>query len=246
MFSPWKERKERRAYLHDLLTNHKIVHVYQPICDLRNDRVYGHEALLRVKGDGVLQNPLELFALAHDAGLSYELDREALSSGLLRRPQGDGYLFLNILPSTLVHERFWRDFPALVGRANIAQSRIVLEITESESMPSLSSLQASLRRLKEYGVLVALDDFGIGSSLQLFLELTPEIIKIDRMLVKEIEQSPRKQMVVRVIQFLCRKNSLILIAEGIETKEELEVLKRLGIRFGQGYLLGTPIFGHEA
>src|SRR5690606_28786806 len=125
--------------------------------------------------------------------------------------------------------------------AGLAPSRLILELTEHERVEDVDCLQAAFAALAGQGVGLALDDFGDGrSSLRLWAQLKPQMVKLDKFFVRQIHRDSRNVEVVRAILRLCAAFGTPLVAEGVESVEELAVLRDLGCHFGQGYLFGRP------
>jgi EAL domain-containing protein (putative c-di-GMP-specific phosphodiesterase class I) len=209
---------------------------FQPVIDLARASVVGYEALARF--DGPVPSPLPWFEAAHLHGRLVELEAVALRSALAAHASlpTNTFLTVNIGPgsidSPLVRE-VWEDHPALGG--------VVIELTEHERIDSYASLEPALNRLRSAGALLAIDDAGAGyAGLQHVLSLRPDIIKLDRALVEGLDRDEAKRTLVEMIGTLAGRLDAWLLAEGIETGEELDVLVALGVPLAQGYFLGRP------
>ncbi len=210
--------------------------VYQPIVDLNDGTTIGVEALARFP-EGHSDRPEVWFEEAHEVHLGVRLELAALSAALRdidRLPPGCD-VSLNASPEAL-------ESPALRYVLESAPAdRLVIEVTEHEKVQDYRRLVASLQDLRERGVRIAVDDTGSGfASLQHILELRPEIVKLDRTLVMDLDRSPVRRSLVASLQHFSTEVDLRLVAEGIETVGELEALMSLGIRVGQGFLLAHP------
>ncbi|MGP8221421.1 MAG: EAL domain-containing protein [Acidimicrobiales bacterium] len=210
--------------------------VYQPIVELLSGAVVGFEALSRFASTP-LRPPNEWFTEAAAVGLGVELELHVLRAALAeqhRMPAGT-YLSLNVSPQTAMS-------PLLLDLlANSPCEHIVLEITEHVGVEDYETLAESLLRLRSKGLRVAIDDAGSGyASLRHILNIRPDIIKLDVALTRGIDVDPARQaLAVALVSF--RKNiDAVLVAEGIETQSELDMLIRLGLQHGQGYYLGRP------
>ncbi|WP_223283312.1 EAL domain-containing protein, partial [Achromobacter xylosoxidans] len=220
---------------------------FQPVVDLSHSRIYGHESLIRGPVDTALHFPDALFAEARRQGLHPQLELASFRAGAQGFHQHDaaGMLFLNLSGSALLH--YWtlwgEEMPErLLKNCSLAPSSIIVELTEqdplSEHMGELSSAFACLRA---HGMRVALDDYGVGNSnLQLWAEMQPDLVKIDRYFFAGIGQDERKQNMVRAILKVAQHLGTTIVAEGIETAEDLAVVRELDIRYAQGWLLGRP------
>jgi len=205
---------------------------YQPVIDLRTRHTVGHEALARF-GHG----PPELwFSEAHNVGLGVELEMTAILKAWDGRPQ-DGYLAVNVSPITLMSDMLI-DF----ARSNPTPERLVVELTEHAVVENYEHLRAALALLRSLGVRVAVDDAGSGiSSFRHILTIAPDIVKLDRSLIAKLESDPaRRALGEALVQFAAQINA-DLVAEGIERVEERTACLDIGIRYGQGYLLGRPL-----
>jgi diguanylate cyclase (GGDEF)-like protein len=219
---------------------------YQPIVHLSNGAVVGHESLIRGPIDSPLRMPDALFRAAHAEGLGVELElacvREGLRSWVLH--QRDKRLFLNLSASALVKavERtsvpgFLKELQAL----DVSPAALVIEITEHERITDMPRLIDLAQALRSQGLRFALDDFGDGrSSLRLWAELRPEIVKIDRYFVQGLHDEACKVQTLKGLSRFAETFGTVLLAEGIETEAELKVIRDLGIELGQGYFLGRP------
>lgn len=220
---------------------------FQPLVDIAQDRIFGHESLIRGPVDSSLHMPDALFAQARRQGLHPQLELASLRAGAQgfheRLPTGT--LFLNLSGSALMH--FWglwgeKMAEHLLSDCELAPSNIVIELTEQDALgDQLDAVRHALASLRAHGLRIALDDYGIGNSnLQLWSVTQPEFIKIDRFFFHGIGQDDGKQKMVRAIVSLARHMGTPVVAEGIETAEELDIVRHMDIRFAQGWLLGRP------
>jgi EAL domain-containing protein (putative c-di-GMP-specific phosphodiesterase class I) len=212
---------------------------FQPIVELESNRTVGVEALARFRS-ALDQSPDRWFHEAAQVGVGLELELATLRSSLaaLDRIPEHMYLAVNVSPETLVS-------PQLVRLcAQCDARRVVLEITEHslvEDYGALSERAASLRRI---GIRLAIDDAGAGfASLRHVLKLCPDLIKIDRSITRDIDTQLRHQSLASAMLTFAQGTSAFVVAEGIETANELSTLKQLGIPYGQGYYLGHPVLG---
>ncbi len=219
---------------------------FQPIADLAEGRSAAHEALIRTPAGCPWPHPDALFAAARDEGclvaLEIECVRLALQAWLQHRPPGR--LFVNLSAQALVTALGQADLDLLLTRTEdeaLSASGVVIELTEHERVRDIAALEAAVQRLRRHQVAIALDDFGDGrSSLRLWSELKPEFVKIDRYFVHQLPQHPEKLQTLRALIQIAQVFGSTLIAEGIETEDELHLVRDLGIRLGQGWLLGRP------
>jgi EAL domain-containing protein (putative c-di-GMP-specific phosphodiesterase class I)/FixJ family two-component response regulator len=211
--------------------------VFQPIIELSQVRTIGYEALARFCVEPV-RTPDRWFADAADVGLGDALEVAAVSKALESLPRmtpGDVFLAINVSPGTLLH----RGLLDLMTE-NVA-SRVVLELTEHHQIEDYGPVLDALGALRERGVRIGVDDTGAGfSSLRHILALTPDIIKLDMSLVRDIDQDPARRALAASMAAFAADTGAQLIAEGVETAEELLALVALGVRYAQGYHLGRP------
>jgi EAL domain-containing protein (putative c-di-GMP-specific phosphodiesterase class I) len=236
------DARERRRRLLQVLIREDVTMLFEPIASLSGREVLGYEALVRGPSGSDLQTPGAFFESAEEAGLLFEADslcrRKALAAarGL---PPGKR-LFLNCLPSA-IHDPDFRGaaLRKTLERMHLRPSDVVFEISERESIGNFAVFREARDHFASLGLGVALDDMGVGySSLQAVMELAPDFIKVDQSLVRGIDNDPPRQELLRALNAVAAKLGARLIAEGIETSEELASLQRLGIPLGQGYLLG--------
>ena len=215
--------------------------VFQPIVHLEDLRVVAHEGLMRhAKGR---MTPLQLLDMARDAGRLGELETQAART-LVSAFDFDrgGRLLLNlsahaILQGALRPQQIIESLQ-LAGRD---LSRFVIEITERDIVEDVGRLADALGYLRAAGIRIALDDFGNGhSNFELWHELGPEYVKLDRYLIHDIAQSPGRLSIVRALVQVAESLGTDLIAEGVEHVQDLAIIQDLGIRYAQGYLLGRP------
>lgn len=219
---------------------------YQPIVQLKDGAVMGHESLIRGPLDTPLRSPDALFQAAKGEGLSIELEEACLHQGLRSWIAGrhDKRLFLNLSAHAIVQlmERVSvADFLKSLVAVAVAPSALVVEITEHERVTDLPRLIAAAASLRALGLRFALDDFGDGrSSLRLWAELRPEFVKIDKFFVHDLQAHAVKVQTLKGLSRFAETFGTVLIAEGIETEDELQIVRDLGIELGQGYFLGRP------
>ncbi|NEU14863.1 EAL domain-containing protein [Methylobacterium sp. BTF04] len=210
--------------------------VLQPIFDLQSRTVISCEALCRFRALPY-RSPDKWFKDATDAGLGCELELAVLRTTLAVFPllPCSISLSVNASPELVISGRLSDLIPAQYA------DRTIIEITEHASVSSYAELHAQLAPLKQLGVKVAVDDAGAGySGLQHIVQLGPDIIKMDMSLTRAIDTDPARRALASAMVFYAREMGSRIVAEGIETTEELSTLKLLGADRGQGYLLGKP------
>jgi len=223
----------RRDVIRAMIAKGAFHPVFQPIVDIERDVTVGHEALTRFD-DGV--RPDIRFAEAAAVGIDGELELATLRASLAAAeglPERD-WLSLNVSPALLMAG------DTLPNLVESSRRRLVLEVTEHTQIANYPVLLAAMKRLGP-AVEFAVDDAGAGfASLRHILELKPAFVKLDRWLIADLESDEARQAMIVGLRHFARATGCRLIAEGIETEDELAILRALNIRLGQGYLLGRP------
>jgi EAL domain-containing protein (putative c-di-GMP-specific phosphodiesterase class I)/DNA-binding response OmpR family regulator len=222
-----------REGIREVIDRRALRPVFQPIVDLVTSGVVGHEALTRF-ADGT--PPDRRFAEAAGVDLGIDLEVACLESAVLASVHlpSETFLSLNVSPEiVLEHER--------LARLLRAPARpVVLEITEHAPVDDYDALRTSLRTFAP-AVQVAIDDAGAGyASFRHIVELQPDFVKLDIGLVRSLDQDAPRRALIGGIDYFALKSGCRLIAEGIETQNELMSLQDLSVELGQGYLLGRP------
>ncbi|MFN3213750.1 MAG: EAL domain-containing protein [Henriciella sp.] len=226
----------KRARVGSVVANSSFNIVFQPIIDLLTMNTAGFESLSRFSVEPV-RSPDIWFNEAADVGLSTELELSAIEVALqnLDRMICDTYLSVNVSPRTLLTDAFQTKMHSF------DLSKVVLEITEHAVIEDYDDVNRALAILRQRGLRVAIDDAGAGhSSLRHIVQLDPEFIKLDMSLTRNVDSDLARRALVSALVFYTRETSAQIIAEGIETKSELDTLKLLGVSRGQGYYLGKP------
>ncbi len=218
--------------------------VYQPILDVRQGHHFACEALVRGPEDSALHTPAALFAAAASGRWTHELEWLAVETAILNfaEQQSSLRLFVNMSVGCLCASRehlvaVRRD----LLRLGVPPSRIVIELTENESVTHFSDLQETLHAFRQLGIQIAMDDMGEGfSNLRMWSEVRPEFVKIDRHFVSGIDADPLKRHFVRAMHEIADACGSALIAEGVETATQLAVLTDIGIAYLQGFGIARP------
>lgn len=206
---------------------HGLWSALQPIVDLRSGDVVAHEALLRGAPGTEWESPAALFEKA--SALGHRVTLEAIARDLSLRRLADlppnQKIFVNI-------DALSPEIPAMPGHAEIDPRRVVLEISEQQPVLMNPTLLAQVARWRGQGHAIALDDA--------ILTLMPDLLKLDRVIIANLDQDPKRQVIVKHMVEICGELGILLLAEGIETVAELRVLQDVGVTVGQGFLLGRP------
>ncbi|MCK4911048.1 MAG: EAL domain-containing protein [Thermodesulfovibrionales bacterium] len=220
--------------------------MFQPIVDLRDTTPVGFEALLRGPEGTPFESPGPLFnncgELSEDVLL--KLDMACMGSAL--RTSGplppDSRLFINIKGSTLLElSTDLGGLMDLLSELDIPASRVVFELSESMGMESTMEVTRCVQSFRRLGFRFALDDIGVRSPyLYHLLWMEPEYIKLDRTFIKDVDSFERKRDLVEGVVMMASRMGTSLIAEGVESKEEFDTLRYLGVGYVQGFFLGMP------
>lgn len=228
----------------DIVENELLYPVYQPIVSLRDGEVMGYEALSRISLENCLINTEEFFHMAQKLDSLWRVEalcrRKSLQNALDKR--AGVKLFLNVDPDVIKDPQFKEGITCqFLRRYKLMPEDIVFEITERNSIHDEEAFRGVIRHYQNQTFQIAIDDFGNGyAGMNRICALEPEYIKIDMEIVRGIDKDNlKKSLVESMIQF-CKKNEIYLIAEGIETREEMLTLIKLGVPYGQGYYLLRP------
>jgi EAL domain-containing protein (putative c-di-GMP-specific phosphodiesterase class I)/GGDEF domain-containing protein len=241
-----RETPSTLASFRKVLSEQLLTPLYQPIVDLRTAAIVGFEGLIRGPADTALHTPAALFNVARMCGELVTLEQvcRSIHIATFKRLALPGRLFLNLNPDAAIapapagHSGGMR---ALADTANLSETDVVLELTESFSSANYGALRQAMQAWRQAGVQLALDDLGEGySSLRMWLELRPEFVKIDKCFIRGIDTDTVKRQFVRSMLDMARQTQAKVVAEGIETEGELRTVIRLGVHYGQGYWLGRP------
>lgn len=230
----------------ELIRQRALKPVFQPIASMKDGAIYAHEALIRGPRGTPLYTPQALFAAARKEGVLEELEVACVAAALDKwgELRQTGRLFVNLSAAALLATV--RNSPPgaileSIKARGLQPDRLVVELTEHDRVDEIEALVEVVRGMHEAGVMLALDDFGNGaSSLRLWSELEPDIVKIDMYFTRELAQRSKKFQTMRALLEVARVFGSTLVAEGIEAAEDLRVIRELGLDLGQGYLLGVP------
>jgi EAL domain-containing protein (putative c-di-GMP-specific phosphodiesterase class I)/GGDEF domain-containing protein len=236
----------RQAGVQALIASGLLTPHFQPIADLASGRVIAHEALIRGPRGSQLASPDALFAAARQEGCELELELECMRCALRAWAAVglSGKLFVNMSAAALIKAMSGDDRRrtlSLLTSLGVPPSAIVIELTEHERVHDIPQLLDIARQLTQRHVTLALDDFGDGrSSLRLWSELRPALVKIDKYFTANLAGCADRLQTFRALLQLAETFGASLVAEGIEDEAQLRVLRDLGVHLGQGWFIGRP------
>jgi EAL domain-containing protein (putative c-di-GMP-specific phosphodiesterase class I) len=243
---------QNKKQLQRIILKEQITTLFQPIYDMETLRPHGFEALCRGPKNSEFFSPLALFDTAEKSDLAFELDhlcrRKALQaagdrgSGLSREFK----LFINTLPFSMRDPDFQgNELIRLLGK-NLAPDQIVFEVTERRAIENYHLFRDAMKYFQHLRCLFAIDDMGAGySGLDKIVELQPNYVKLDMSMVRDIHTSFVKKEMVQTFKAMADKIDAKLVAEGIEKREEFEVVREIGVNYIQGNYLGRPLQGFQ-
>lgn len=240
--------RERTNWFPEFLSKGRMVPHFQPIVDLRDGQVIGREALMRGKLGPVEVRGGELMqaAEAHDALYLFDMRARsaALETGLAVLPEGE-ILFVNLDPRAVVDvgasvRQTW-PLVAAASAGGDASRRVCLELVAPERVPDRPLLEQIVAVHREHGALISLDDLSGGADALRCLEvIRPDFAKLDRAITAGIEHSLARRRIVAALVEYAQEQGCKVVAEGVERDTEFEVMRDLGVDYGQGYYFGHP------
>lgn len=241
---PANHDQSMMIHLQRIVAERNLTPRFQPIIDLRDASIFGHEGLIRGPSNSPLHSPLSLFKIASEHGLTLEVEhlcRQLILESFAQKAVASK-VFLNVSPDCLLQPNM-RSGETLryIQELGLDPRNVIIELTENAPAYDYDLLRAATRHYRDMGFEIAMDDLGEGfSSLRLWSELRPDYVKIDQHFIQGIDLDPVKRQFVRSIQQIAQNSGTKVIAEGIETPEEFSVILDLGIAYGQGYHIGRP------
>jgi EAL domain-containing protein (putative c-di-GMP-specific phosphodiesterase class I) len=229
--------------LSHIIENHDINIVFQPIFDITRQCIAGHEALSRGPQGSALHAPQVLFEVADKLGRLSELELICRKKAIIAFVKLDlpGKLFLNVSPQVLLDSQHPKgETMQLLQTYGLPCQRVVIEITEHQRVDD-GLLKQAVNYYRQRGFTIAIDDLGSGhSGLRQWSELMPDIVKIDRYFIENCHLDVVKKEFLKFILSLAKATNALVIAEGIESEEELKLLASMGVSLTQGFLLERP------
>ncbi|MFQ3586371.1 MAG: EAL domain-containing protein [Fimbriimonadaceae bacterium] len=256
LFEEWmgvqaRQRFEVEREMRDALDQRAFIVHFQPLVDLRSGQIAGAEALVRWKHPSLgIVSPGSFIPIAEETGLirhlgDFVLEEACRHTAAWIREGTVGPEFrihVNVAPLQFERSDLHVRIRELSEAYGILPEQIILEITESTMMEQVASIVPILNRLRTHGVKIALDDFGTGySSLGRISKLPIDEVKIDRSFVTDLGDNMESVAIIRALIQLCRSIGIVVVAEGVETEEQLIHLFTLGCHVGQGFLFSRPL-----
>ena len=248
-----EERLQLETDLHYAMEHNEFVLHYQPQINLHSGQIHGVEALIRWNhpSKGLL-SPAAFLDMLEETGGIIDVGRQLLDSACHQAVHWHAAGFNELIMAVNISSReFWHEDLIAGVQAALAQSglpprALQLELTEGIFMENMNVAVDRVHELKALGISVSVDDFGTGYSSLAHLKRFPlDVLKIDRYFVKDIQHDPVNEALVRSILSLCKNLNLKTVAEGIETREQLDRLQALGCQIMQGYYLSRPVPAHQ-
>ncbi|MCU0550408.1 MAG: EAL domain-containing protein [Leptolyngbya sp. Prado105] len=237
----------KHAWFFQVLANQQLFFNYQPIFDLNSRRVIAHECLARARNDqGQQFNGKQLIDAALSMNLTREFDNLARSicfTSLAQWNQAERPIFfINVLPNAIAHspESLERNFQQILD-LGLYPDQIVFELTEVEALTNHPNLPKVIRQIRAGGFGLALDDLGSNVAIDHYcMELRPDVIKLDRRIVHGCSRYEMKQVMVKSYVQAAQELGITVLAEGLETPEDINFCRSIGVDLGQGFGLGMP------
>jgi EAL domain-containing protein (putative c-di-GMP-specific phosphodiesterase class I)/AmiR/NasT family two-component response regulator len=237
------QEQETITELRRIIDDESVNVCFQPIYFLKPMRLLGLEMLSRPQTTTPMLNPEVFFKAALKYGVYYEVEMIGWRKGIKMAADlfdGRQKLFLNCDPYLVESDKFKTVRKTFDG-LGMSSNEIFLEITERSAVIAFDAFYERIREYRQDGFKIAVDDLGAGySSLESIIEIRPEAVKLDRRIVNGVSSDPYKNSIVKLFVTFCRENSIICVAEGIETKQDFDALIELGVDAGQGYYLCRP------
>lgn len=239
-----KITKAQQIQFLEILEKKKIHPVYQPIVSLSDGSIYGYEALSRIDLPDCKFNTEQMFKIAEKMKCVWELEsicRKKSIHNAVSKPKNTK-LFINADPKVIHDSKFRSGVTAgYLKKYGMSPNDIVFEITERTSIEDAKTFKRSIEHYTKQNYKIAIDDFGSQyAGPDRLCQLKPHIIKIDIAIIRDIDKDAFKRSFVKSMAVFGKTTDVKILAEGIETREELETLINLGIDYGQGYYLARP------
>ncbi|PLS18087.1 EAL domain-containing protein [Bacillus sp. M6-12] len=216
----------------------------QPIFDVATREIRAYEVLTRGPAGTELESPLTLFSVARQTNMLYELELIVVQKTLEQISLNGSAqnVFINLTPITVGSQRFLEDLKKVLSLyPEVSPRQIVIELTERDSFEDIELLSVNIKMLRQMGFRIAIDDTGAGyASLHTISEIMPDIIKIDRSVIQNIDSNSVKESMLKGLLLIANEAGAAVVAEGIESEKEAMVLSRNKVDLAQGYYYAKP------
>jgi diguanylate cyclase (GGDEF)-like protein len=239
----FRETGEKTIIVMNAIEEKTVIPYFQPIVNMENGRVEGHEVLSRIRTDKGILDAEEFIEVAERLGVVSKLDYVVMEKVFQRvKDEGyDGYLFINLSPRSLILKEFIPGVLKLAGKYEIDHSSVVFEITERDTVKNITLLKNFVHNLKLEGFKFAIDDFGSGFSSFHYLKLFPiDFVKIEGEFIRNMIGDRKDMAFVKTMSILAREFGIKTVAECVEDEKILATIRELGLNYGQGYHIGIP------
>ncbi len=228
--------------LRKILDQELIIPFFQPIYHFKPFRLLGLEVLSRPVSNGKLSNPEHFFKSALQFGLYQEMELLSWTKAIdvISDLPYEHHIFLNCNPFLVEGSEFDK-IKFIFDNSKVSPTNVILEITERSAISDSKLFYQNIQKFRNYGFRFAIDDLGGGyASLESIVQTKPDVVKIDRHIISDLKYDSFKRSIVKFIVAFCAENQIEVIAEGIETKDDLETVIDLGVNAGQGFFLYEP------
>ncbi len=233
-----------RAEIRRIVEEEDIRVLAQPIISLSSGVIEGFEILTRGPANTPFANPMDLFHYAHLADMLMPLELLVIKKTLIEihKKQSPLPMFINVTVPSLINPVFFQKVMGLLKKfPDVKPSQIIFEITERHAIEDFAEFHQYIQEFRNAGFRFAVDDTGAGyASLNMISELLPDVIKIDRSIIQNIDKHEVKDSILQAIMLVANKIGSTVVAEGIETEAEANVLLQNNVMLGQGYFFARP------
>jgi sensor c-di-GMP phosphodiesterase-like protein len=243
-----RNRNDPHVQFREAIRNGEIVPFFQPTIDIKTGKLVGAEVLARWRRpDGTMVSPANFIPLAERSGLIYPMTRALMQRAVveigdvhLSRPKLN--VAFNLYAGHFANDSIIKDIETIFGKSKIALNQIVLEVTEREPLPDLDLAREIIERMQQLGIRIAIDDVGTGhGGLSYIMKLGVDTLKIDKLFIDAISTERYSQTIIETLLELARTMNMEVIAEGVESFDQVEYLRRKGVHQAQGYVFAPPL-----
>ena len=242
-----REASEYNKLLFDInsiISSKKISILAQPIMEVSNGKINAWEFLTRGPKNTIMESPLQLFSVAKQTNKLFALEMLILEKAfqLIKDSNCRERVFLNFTPTSLNNILLIKEVNRILDKfSTINPKNVVIEVTEQDSIDGLLNFEQNVKELRNLGFQIAVDDTGAGyASLHTISKIMPDIIKIDRSVIKNIDTDRVKESMLQGLLLVAKQTNSLVVAEGIERSEEVQVLTRNKVDLAQGYFYAKP------